>query len=82
MRSSFDIQNRSEKDLIISHEPECFEFALPPNETVTIVFNSCIDSLFIRHHITGDKIGIDIIEDNSQYRVIHNGIDVFEKYMD
>jgi len=82
MTSSFDILNSSEKELIIIHEPECFEFYLQPNDEVTIVFNSSLDAILLRHSIDGDKIVVSIIDDKSPYRVIHNGIDIFEKYMD
>jgi hypothetical protein len=82
MKSSFEILNNSEKDMVIRHEPECFEFNLPPNEKVTIIFNSCMDSILLRHYIYDDNICVDIIDDQSPYQVVHNGVDVFAKYFD
>ena len=68
--------------MLIIHEPECFEFYLPPNEVLTIEFYANKNSILLKHFIEGNSIGISILDDQSPYRVMYKGMDVFEKYMD
>lgn len=43
--SSIEIINGSDKEMGIIHEPEGFEFMLPPNEVIKIEFDAVENSL-------------------------------------
>ena len=78
--TSFDILNDTENDLEIIHEPECFEFMLPPGEKLTLEVNSCEQSIILRHSLAKDTVILSILDDQSYYTVRYKGIDVFSKY--
>ncbi len=78
--TSFDILNDTENDLEIIHEPECFEFMLPPREKLTIEVDSCEQSIILRHSLAKGTVIISILDDKSYYTVKYKGIDVFSKH--
>jgi len=40
-----------------------------------------MDGVLLRQYIDDGKMTVDILDNKSPYRVMRNGIDVFEKYM-
>lgn len=78
--TSFDILNDTENNLEIIHEPECFEFMLPPGESLTIEVESCEQSVVLRHSLAKGTVIISILDDKSYYTVRYKGTDVFIKY--
>lgn len=79
--TSFVLHNTSETNMIIVHEPECFEFILKPGEEVSIITECCENSVELRYSINGENIVVAILDDRSRYMVIQNGVDVFGEFM-
>lgn len=79
--TSFKISNTSNSEMEIIHEPECFTFNLPINEEIIIETNACLDSIQLNITSEDDKIAISILDEKSDYKVLHNGQDVFAKYL-
>ena len=78
--TSIDILNDTENSMEIIHEPECFEFMLPPGEKLTIEVNSGEQSVILRHSLAKDTVILSILDDKSYYIVKYKGIDVFSKH--
>jgi len=78
--TSFDILNDTENDMEIVHEPECFEFMLPPGEKLTIEVDSCEQSIILRHSLAKETVILSILDNKSYYTVRYKGIDVFCKH--
>ena len=81
--TSFTIRNDSNAIMTIVHEPECFEYELPPNEEVIVEVDAVQKSVALYYHLEDCRITVSIVDERSLgYRVYHNGIDVFERLMD
>lgn len=78
--TSFEIHNETDKDMEIIHEPECFEFVLPPGERLTIEVDSCEQSVVLCHSLVKDTVILSILDHKSLYTVRYKGVDVFRKY--
>ena len=79
--TSFVIINSSNNEMHLIHELEGFEFILRPKEEVIIEVSSSEESIYLRHSIENGICEIGILPNNSHYRVLHNGIDVFKEYL-
>ena len=79
--TSFTIQNDSENEMTIIHEPECFEFHLPVNEELIIEVRSSEKSILLMHSLDSGRICISILDDVSLYKVLYKGNDAFGKYI-
>jgi hypothetical protein len=80
MGTSFKIFNSTDLNMEIIHEPECFDFELPPNEEVIIETECCEESIILDTSIENGKVTISIHWANSLYRVRYKDEDVFDKY--
>ncbi|TKC60279.1 hypothetical protein FBD94_15345 [Pedobacter hiemivivus] len=80
-KTSFKIFNNSNSDLELIHEPESFIFNLPINEEVIVEMDSCRESIQLKMSVDNGKAVIAILDENSLYRISHNGEDIFEKYL-
>lgn len=80
-KTTFEILNETANAMSIVHEPECFEFQLPVNESATIEVDSCESSVQLRVSREDDNVTISILDDSSLYKVFYNKEDVFKKYM-
>ncbi|NSL88968.1 hypothetical protein ECE50_019155 [Chitinophaga sp. Mgbs1] len=80
-KTSFKILNSSDTEMEIIHEPECFTFNLPINQEVLIETKAKLEAIQLRITIDEGKIVVSILDENSPYNVLHNGEDVFEKYI-
>jgi hypothetical protein len=80
--TTFTIINSTGLEMDICHEPECFEFQLPKNEEVMIQVPSRKETVALRVSIENGKVYICVIDDYNFYKVFHNGVDVFEEFMD
>ena len=79
--SSFQIENISTTELLIIHEPEGFEFQLPPNESVTVECDPVPDGVVLRYGIDQGMAVIGIMPERSYYRVVYKGQDVFAEFL-
>jgi hypothetical protein len=77
---SFTIFNDTQRGIILIHEPECFEFTLPPNEEVVIEADCCEHSIVLKQSIADSQHLISILDENSLYNVLYKGVDVFNKF--
>jgi hypothetical protein len=75
-KSSIQIINSSGNEMCIIHEPECFEFALMQQDEISIEFNAKKNSIAPRHSIENWICVISLLPGNSNYTVLHKGIDV------
>ncbi|MDB5285601.1 MAG: hypothetical protein JWR05_550 [Mucilaginibacter sp.] len=81
--STFSIANDTNQEMIIVHEPECFEFKLPVNEELEVETRCCKDSILLRTSVDDEgKVVIRVFDDVSLYKVIYKGEDIFKKYLD
>ena len=76
--TTFTIVNWTGLEMEICHEPECFEFKLPINDEVMVQVPSRNETVELRVSIENGKIYISVIDDYGNYKVLHNGKDVFE----
>ena len=80
--SSFTIHNSSEMSMILVHEPECFEYELPPGEEAIIEFDSGEKRVYLRWYGAADgKMAVAILDDNGLYSVYSQGVNVFAEYL-
>ncbi|RBL89587.1 hypothetical protein [Chitinophaga flava] len=77
-RVSFTILNQSEKDMYIIHEPEAFEFLLPPGEEVVVEMKPCKRGVALGQSIYNGHCVTAILDANSLYNVYYKGKDVFK----
>jgi hypothetical protein len=79
--TSFEIINSSNNEMHLIHEPEGFEFILNPNDEVIIEVDSSEETVSLRHSVENGICVIGILPNKSLYSVLHNGVDVFKKYL-
>lgn len=79
--TSLKIFNSSNSEMEIIHEPESFIFNLPINEEIIIETDSCKESIQLKVSSDNGKIVIAILDENSLYSVLHDGQNVFSKYL-
>lgn len=79
--TSLKIRNNLQENIIIIHEPECFEFTLPPNEEILIETEPKAESIQLNIDVDNGEILISVIPNNSLYTIYYNGQDAFEKYL-
>ena len=78
---SFQIVNKFSSEMLFLHEPEGFEFRLPPNEEVTIQVDPVEHSITLVHSMEENTCVINILDDKSLYKVLYKGVDVFAQYL-
>jgi hypothetical protein len=79
--TTFQILNESSRDIIIVNEPNGFEFVLSNKIEITIEIESLKNAITLRHSIRENQIVIALLDDSSNYRVLSEGVDVFEKFV-
>lgn len=79
--TSFQILNALGVEMIFIHEPEGFEFSLPPNEEVTIQVESVENSIVLVNSMHNNSCVVSVMDDKCNYRVFYKGEDVFEKFL-
>jgi hypothetical protein len=80
--TSFSISNDTGTEMIIMHEPDCFEFDLPPGEELIIETYCCRNSIVLNTGIENGKIRISITGNKSLYNAYHKGENIFKGYFD
>jgi len=68
--------------MYIIHEPEGFEFHVPPGEEVTIQVQAVENSIYLWWGMTDGKMGVNILPEVSSFKVLYNEKDVFQKFLD
>lgn len=63
------------------HEPEGFEFRLPPNEEVMVQVDSVEHSITLVQSMEENTCVINVMDNKSPYKVLYKGVDVFAKYL-
>jgi hypothetical protein len=81
VRSNFTIYNSSEKEMIIVHEPEGFEFCLPKLQEVVVESDFVMTGIRLNISVSDQQIVLAILDDQNNYRVLQNGKDVFQEYL-
>jgi len=76
----FRIQNQSNKNMAIIHEPEGWEFELSPEKKITIKTELGNNDIRLVTSIEEGLICIGIWDNNGLYKVFYNDKDVFEQY--
>lgn len=79
--TTFQILNQFTWDIHIIHEPEGFEFILPPGEEVSIQVESILDTICLTCALEGTEYILNVKNEKSLYKVYHKGVDVFSQFM-
>ncbi len=82
METDFQIENDSGLAMEIIHEPECWEFQLPPGEEVTIITEASKESICLSISLFEGKISVRVLDHKSLYDVRYKGNDAFKEYRD
>ena len=80
--TSFKIENDTESEIVIIHEPEAFEFNLPPKKELEVETMAEKDSISISISSDQTTIYLSFWGHRSYYKLFYEGTEIFEEYYD